>query len=328
MQDRLTRSTPANATICFAHAAYQLAEEFSARGREARVLVARSADELAAVIADAEVLCVSGLWQSQLLEHAPRLRLIQATSVGVDQFDLPALRARGIRLCNARGLNADAVAEHGMALMLSTARHLAAARDRQARRQWRGMIAERSLRERELRGSTLVVVGLGAIGSRLGVLASAFGMRVIGVRRDSARRDAVGVDRIVATEALHQVLPEADFVCLACPLTPATERLIDARALAAMKPSAWLVNVARGRVVDEAALVAALEHGAIAGAALDCAEHEPLPGASPLWAMDNVLVTPHSAGETRDFEARIIDQLLANLDHAAAGRALINEVGA
>jgi D-2-hydroxyacid dehydrogenase (NADP+) len=148
------------------------------------------------------------------------------------------------------------------------------------------------------------------------------------VRRDNTRNDAAGVDRVVATAALHQVLPEADFVCLACPLTPATERLIDARALAAMKRGAWLVNVARGRVVDEPALIAALERGQIAGAALDCAEQEPLPASSPLWAMENVLITPHSAGETRAFEARIIDQLLANLDHEAAGRALINQVGA
>lgn len=315
-------------TLCFAHAAYQLAEEFGTRARDAQVLVARTLDELAAAIDRAEVLCVSGLWRPELLARAPRLRMIQATSVGVDQFDLAALRARGVRLCNARGLNAEAVAEHGIALMLSVARHLTPARDRQRQGQWRPMIADRGRRERELRGATVLIVGLGAIGGRLAALAQAFGMRVIGVRRDTARGGLAGVDRLVATDALHEVLPEADFVCLTCPLTAATERLIDGRALAAMKPDAWVVNLARGRVVDEAALIGALERGAIGGAALDCTEQEPLPSASPLWRMDNVVITPHSAGETRDFEARIIDQLLANLDNEAAGRPLVNEVTA
>ena len=119
------------------------------------------------------------------------------------------------------------------------------------------------------------------------------------------------------------MLPQADFVALTCPLTPETENLIDARALAAMKPSAYLVNVARGRVVNEPALVEALEQKRIAGAALDCVWEEPLPATSPLWGVPNVLITPHTAGETRRYEDNVIDLLLENLERLWRGEAAL-----
>jgi phosphoglycerate dehydrogenase-like enzyme len=128
-------------------------------------------------------------------------------------------------------------------------------------------------------------------------------------------------------ERLRDLLPEADLVALACPLTPQTEGLIGAPALAAMKPSAFLINVARGRVVDEPALVAALAQKRIAGAAIDCTVEEPLPAASPLWALENVLITPHTAGETRRYEDNVIDLLLDNLDRLWRGEtALRNQI--
>jgi phosphoglycerate dehydrogenase-like enzyme len=143
-------------------------------------------------------------------------------------------------------------------------------------------------------------------------------MHVIATRRDPSRGGGAA-DEVVGDDGLLGLLPRADFVALTCPLTPGTENLIDARALAAMKPSAYLVNVARGRVVDEPALIEALGRQRIAGAALDCVWQEPLPATSPLWALPNVLITPHTAGETRRYEDGVIDLLLDNLERLWRG---------
>jgi phosphoglycerate dehydrogenase-like enzyme len=159
----------------------------------------------------------------------------------------------------------------------------------------------------------------------LASLARAFGLRVIAVKRRP--EPSAVADAAVASDRLGEVLPEADFVALTCPLTPETEGLIGAAELAAMKPSAYLINVARGRVVVEEALIAALRDGRIAGAGLDCFYEEPLPESSPFWDFANVLVTPHSAGETRRYESNVVDVLLENLDRLAAGKTeLMNQV--
>jgi D-2-hydroxyacid dehydrogenase (NADP+) len=306
-----------NLTICFAHVAYRLGERFAARNAGIRATEVRSLDDLTARIAEADVLVVSGLWRNELLARATKLRFIQSIGAGVDQFDRDALRTRGIRLASAQGVNERAVAEHAMALILALMRHLPAARDNQRRRHWRGMISDQAQREDELGGKTLLIVGLGRIGSRLAALARAFGLRVIATKRNPATGAA---DLVVADGRLAEVLPQADIVALTCPLTRQTEKLIGAAALAAMKPSAYLVNVARGRVVDEPALIAALEAGRIAGAALDCTVEEPLPDASPLWGFDNVLITPHTAGETRRYEDNVLDILLENLERLWRGQ--------
>ncbi len=269
-------------------------------------------------IAEADVLVVSGLWRHSLLERAPRLRLIQSIGAGVDQFPRDALAARGVRLASARGVNARAVSEHAMALILALARKLPEARDNQRQRAWRGMVGDPEAREDELGGKTLVVVGLGAIGTRLAALAKAFDMRVIGVRRNVAAGGGAA-DAVRALGELRSLLPEADVVALACPLTPETEKLIDTEALARMKPSAVLVNVARGRCVDEGALIAALATRRIAGAGIDVTVEEPLAPASPLWSMENVLLTPHTAGETRRYEDNVLAILMENLDRLWQG---------
>lgn len=169
---------------------------------------------------------------------------------------------------------------------------------------------------------TLLVVGLGRIGSRLATLARCFGMRVVATKRD-ASTGADAADAVFAQDRLIDVLPQADIVALTCPLTPQTERLIGAQALAAMKPSAILVNVARGRVVDEPALVAALADRRIAAAGIDCTVEEPLPAASPLWGLDNALITPHTAGETRRYEDNVIDLLLDNVERIWRGESTL-----
>jgi phosphoglycerate dehydrogenase-like enzyme len=313
-------------SICFAHVAYQMQARFDARGTGIRCFQVRSREQLAARVAEADVLSVSMMWGNELIARAPRLRLIQSISAGVDQYDRAALARAGIRLASAAGVNANAVAEHAMALILSLSRRLPEARDNQARRVWRGMISDPAQREAELAGRTLLIVGLGRIGSRLARLAKAFDMRVLATRRDPAA-GAGAVDAVGGMEALGTMLPEADYVALACPLTPQTERLMNAETLALMKPGAALVNVARGRCVDEPQLIAALGEGRIAAAALDCAAEEPLAESSPLWAMPNVLVTPHTAGETRAYEDNVIDILLDNIGRLWRGEAgLRNQV--
>jgi D-2-hydroxyacid dehydrogenase (NADP+) len=311
--------------IGFAHAAYRMGDRFVLRNAGLEWFEVRTLDELKARIANVEVLCISGLWRNELIAAAPRLAFIQSISAGTDQYSRDALRAAGIRLASAQGVNERAVAEHAIALILSMARRIPEARDNQAARKWRGAIGDLSQREDELGGKTLVIFGMGRIGARLATLAKAFDMRVIGVRQDPAKGGGMA-DEVVAEEALFDVLPQADFVVLTCPLTPRTENLIDAKALAAMKPSAYLVNVARGKVVNEAALLEALGEGRIAGAALDCVREEPLPASSPLWVTANVLITPHVAGETRRYEENVIDLLLENVGRLRRGEPLKNEV--
>jgi D-2-hydroxyacid dehydrogenase (NADP+) len=317
-QDRLT--------ICFAHSAYRLAERFALRATGISHVEVRSADELARHLPKADVLVVSGLWKNELAGIASKLKFIQSISAGTDQYDKVLLRQRGIRLASAAGVNAEAVAEHAMALMLALCRRLPEARDHQQARHWRGMISQIGAREDQLTGQTLLIVGMGRIGGRLARLAKAFDMRVIATKRDPTTGSA-GADAVFGHDRLHDVLGEADVVVLACPLTPETENLIDGAALAAMKPTAHLINVARGRVIDEAALIGALQQGRIGAAGLDVTREEPLPVTSPLWAMPQVLITPHSAGETQRYEDAVIDILLDNLARLWRGEAqLRNQV--
>ena len=311
--------------IGFAHGAYRMAERFHLRNTGIAHFEVRTAEDLARQFPEADVLVVSMMWKNELADIARRLRLIQSISAGTDQYDKQLLRDRGVRVASAAGVNAQAVAEHSMAMILALSRRLPEARDNQHARHWRGMIGEIARREFELAGKTLLVVGMGRIGSRLVRLAKAFDMRVIATKRDPST-GAEGADAVAGTDRLHEVLGEADIVALTCPLTPQTQNLIDAAALAAMKPGAHLVNVARGRVVDDPALIRALQEGRLAAAALDVTCEEPLPASSPLWTMPNVLITPHTAGETQAYEDNVIDILLENLDRLWRGAPLRNEV--
>jgi phosphoglycerate dehydrogenase-like enzyme len=313
---------PARPTLLFAHVAYRFGERYQARGGDLPFLEARSVEELEARIGEADVLLVSGFWRNHLAKPDGRLKFIQSISAGVDQYDRAALQAAGVRLASAQGANANAVSEHAIALILALARRIPEARDNQARKHWRGMIGDLSGREDELGGKTLLVVGIGRIGGRLARLAKAFGMNVVGLRRDPAN-GAEGADEIHGMEALHAQLPRADYVALCCALTEETRGLMDARAFAAMRRGAALVNVARGRVCDEAALVAALQSGQVGQAALDVTADEPLPEASPLWTMPNVLVTPHTGGETRRYEDNVLDLMEENLTRLRRGEAAL-----
>lgn len=305
-------------TICFAHVAYQLGARFAQRNTGIKHFQAWNRAELDKRIGDADVLVISGLWRNDLLDNAVKLGFIQSVGAGTDQFPREALSQRGIRLASARGVNARAVAEHAMSLILALSRKLPEARDNQAKRVWRGMIGDFAQREDELGGKTLIVVGLGGIGGRLAQLAKAFDMRVIGFRRDPAAGKG-HADSIHGLAELKPILPQADFVALTCPLTKETENLIDADALGRMKKSAFLVNVARGRCVDEVALVKALGDGRIRGAGIDVTAEEPLVASSPLWALPNAFITPHTGGETCKYEDNVLDILQENLDRLWRG---------
>lgn len=312
--------------VQFAHQSYHFDERFALRGSEFQHFQTWTPEETADRIRSANVLVLSGFWGPELLDRATRLRFIQVCAAGYERFDLAALAARGIRLANARGSNRYAVSEHAIAMILAFTRQLHIARDNQRQGCWRGMVSEPAEREDEVHGKTLLVYGLGTIGARVAALAKALGMEVIGVKREIGAHSG-DADEVVAPADFPAMLPRADFVVLTCPLTPQTEGLIGAAALAAMRPGAYLVNVARGGCVDQGALVAALRRGAIAGAALDTVQQEPLAADSPLWGMENVIITPHTAGETRRYEDNVLDILVENLDRLRRGETrLLNEI--
>src|SRR5713226_944874 len=276
-------------TICFAHAAYQMKARFDVRKTGLKSFQVWAYDDFQKRVGEADVVVVSGMWKNELIAAAARLKFIQSISSGMDQYSKEQLAAKSVRLCSAAGVNARAVAEHAIALILAVARRLPEARDNQHKKMWRGMLGDLSQREDELGGKTLLIVGMGRIGSHLAKLAKAFDMKVLGIRRDPAQ-GANGADSIHGMAELVKLVPQADVVALTCALTPETTGLMDAAAFAAMKPSSMFVNVARGKVADEGALIKTLQANKIWAAALDVTAEEPLPAASPLWSMPNVFI--------------------------------------
>jgi phosphoglycerate dehydrogenase-like enzyme len=276
-------------------------------------------------IADTDIYV--GFWaRPELFRQARKLRWVHATAAGVSQLLQPEFVESGAVLTNARGVNADPIGDHTLGVMLAFSRHLPSAWRYQRERRWaQQQIWDEKPRPGELAGQRLLLVGLGALGRAIAVRARAFGVKITALTRSG--RDPEGLsDEVLGPERLDDALAEADFVVLAAPETTETRRLIDARRLALMKPSAYLVNVARGTLVDEAALAEALRCGRLAGAALDVAEHEPLAPESPLWEMENVLITPHVANASERLWERQWAILKENLERWFAGRELINVV--
>lgn len=313
-------------TVQFAHKAYDFVDEFASRDTGIRHFQTFTPEETVARLGEADVLVLSGFWEDTFLALSPRLRYIQAISSGYNYIDIEAVKARSIYLCNAGGVNSNAVSEHAFALLLGFTRRLHLARDDQNQHHWRGMGKTKSDREDELPGKTMLIVGLGNIGARTAHLARAFGMKTIGIKRTIGGFEGL-VDEIYPTSELHQHLPRADVVVLTCPLTDETANLMDADAFSAMKPSAYLINVARGGCVDQTAMIAALEDKKLAGAGIDTFVVEPLPEGSPLWDMENVIITAHTGGETRQYEINVVDLLIENLGRLTKGDdGLINRI--
>jgi phosphoglycerate dehydrogenase-like enzyme len=288
----------------------------------ARFLHAEGEEAMVRLIPTAEVAFTSRLTE-RAFDAAAALRWVHSPAAGVGSMLFPAMQASRVVLSNSRGMNAVAVAEHALMLMLAALRRLPVALRAQSERRW---AAEGLLAAPTLRGRSLLIAGLGAIGRELARMTSALGMRVVGTRREIGEPLPDGVAEAYSPSALPALLPDADIVVVAAPLTAETRGLIGSAELARMKPSAWLVNVARGKLVDERALILALGRRAIAGAALDVFEHEPLPGASPLWSMPNVIVTPHVAGFRDDYWEAATGLFAANLRRYLDGEAVANIV--
>ncbi len=269
----------------------------------------------------------------RLLARAPSLRWVHSATAGVERVLTPASRARGLVITNARGVFSRPIAEYVMLMILSAARRLPQLLELQAERTWQPLEA------RELRDITVGIVGLGSIGRAVGALATAFGCRVMATRRRPeagvAGHDGAGdepflgslmLDRVLPPEQLPVLLAECDFVVLAAPLTDDTRGLVSDEAIARMKPGAWVINVARGELVDERALARALRNGRLGGAVLDTFIEEPLPPTSQLYDVPNLIITPHTSWSSARVLDRSMDLFCENLRRYADGRGLVNVV--
>jgi phosphoglycerate dehydrogenase-like enzyme len=271
--------------------------------------------------ADAEVI-QPGAWSDQLWKAAPNLKWVQSGGAGVEHYMTPDFIASPIMLTNAQGTYAIPIADHVMAFVLYFARRFDVLVRNQLRREWAdwGAVALD-----ELGGKTLGIVGLGGIGAEVARRAKAFDMRVIATRR-RPNTPCGHANEVRGVDGLHWLLQESDYVLLSLALTRETTGLIAEAELKSMKPTAYLMNVGRGGLVDEDALVRALREGEIAGAGLDVFAREPLPEDSPLWEMPNVMITPHDAGDSPRSHERLMDLFCENLRRYVAGEALLNVV--
>jgi phosphoglycerate dehydrogenase-like enzyme len=276
----------------------------------------------------------------RLLVRAPRLTWVHSATSGVEGALTPAARGRGIVVTNARGVFSRPIAEYVLMMILSVSRRLPQLLELQRERTWQ------PLEGAELRDVTVGIVGLGSIGRSVAALATAFGCRVVAVRRrsetgddaagtatsqtsadtDDAVTGPIRIDRVGGPETLPELLAESDFIVLAAPLTPETEDMINAETLAMVKPGAWLINVARGRLIDERALIRALRAGELGGAVLDTFRDEPLPPMSSFYDLPNVIVTPHTAWSSGRVLDRSVELFCDNLRRFAAGEPLLNVV--
>jgi phosphoglycerate dehydrogenase-like enzyme len=295
-----------------------LADEITDRFPRIDLTVAETPSESRARLPDAEVALGFSL-DAALLADDPNLGWFQVLSAGVDHLDLDAFEAAGVAVTNASGVHAEPIAEQVLGYLLTFERRLHRAARQRHRGVWEGYSAG------ELRGKTVCVAGLGAIGSRVAELCAALGCRVVGTKRDpETGPDAA--DEVHPPDALHGLLAEADHVVAACPLTDETADLFDAEAFTSMRSSATFVNVGRGGVHDESALVDALRGREIGGAALDVFEEEPLPPDSPLWDLSNVVVTPHMAGSTPRYWERAAALFAENYRAYRADGTLTNRI--
>jgi phosphoglycerate dehydrogenase-like enzyme len=283
-----------------------------------RVVITDDHDEQLSVLDDVVVAA-----REVAVEHlvaAPRLRWYHRWYAGVEDLaEIEDLRRKGVVITNARGVHAEPMAEQVFAMLLAFARRLHTSIRNQQFAQWKRLSSHEL---DELAGKTLLVVGFGAIGKRVAEIGRAFRMEVIGVSRTSTLPGL----RCVTIDQLAEVLPEADVVVCVLPLTPLTRKVFNASMFAAMKPGSWFVNVGRGGLVDHDALVQALRSGQIGAAGLDVTDPEPLPESSPLWSMDNVIISPHVGGFTPHYNDRAWPIFLDNLQRFHRNEELKNVV--
>ena len=302
-----------------------MAEAIHKRWPEMRVLHLPNYDHLAKELPDADIFVGYSLRPEQLKE-AKKLKWIHSTAAGVAQLMYSELRDSGIMVTNPSGIFSVPMAEHTMGLLLALARNLPDSVRGQDRARWAQQeIWDQPQHLTELNGKVLLIVGYGSIGREVGKRAKAFDMRVWGMTRSGMGEQAY-VENIFAVSQLAEALPDADYVMICAPETAETKDLIGAAEIAKMKRGARLINVARGSLLDETALVQALESGALGGAALDVAQTEPLPAESPLWKAPNLFITPHTSGVSDRLWDRQTAILIDLLERWFAGQDLFNQV--
>lgn len=275
-----------------------------------RVVVTRDRAEIEALLPEIEV--AAAYFPRDLLLKAPNLKWFQQWAAGTDWLlKHPEFNNRKFEITNASGVHAVQITEHIIGVLLAFARRLPQAFKAQGEKQWKPSRGEEVF---ELYGKRMLLVGVGAIGARTAQIADALGIKVTGIRRDPSK-SVPGVESMHAPDELRDLLPTADFLVLTAPLTEESRGMFGEAEFKLMKPSAYLVNIGRGGTIVESELIKALRSGLIAGAALDVFEQEPLPDGSPLWEMENVIVTAHYSGASPEYDRRAVELLLTNMKH-------------
>jgi phosphoglycerate dehydrogenase-like enzyme len=296
-----------------------------ARWPEMRVVHLPDYDRLPQELPDTDIFIGYSL-RAEQLTHAKKLKWIHSTAAGVAQLMYPELRDSGIVVTNPSGVFSPPMAEHTMGLLLALARNFPDSTRHQERSHWGQQdIWDKPQRLTELSGRVLLIIGFGSIGRELAKRASTFDMRVWGLTR-SGRGDSTHAEKLLSASQLEEALPHADYVVIAAPETTETRHLIGAAQIARMKPGARLVNVGRGSLLDEAALIRALESGALGGAALDVTSVEPLPAESPLWKAPNLFITPHTSAVSDRLWQRETALLMDLLERWFDGREMFNQI--
>jgi phosphoglycerate dehydrogenase-like enzyme len=308
---------------------YQFSAEAQERLREAagtEVICVKSADDFMHHLPEAEVVC-SYRMPREWRAHTARLRWLQGSGAGIDGLAPTGVldAGSGIIVTTANGIHGTTISEYVLCSMLMFNRNWPEMVRLQDQHVWPRSAGWYHLSGRELDGQTISIIGLGSIGRNIARLARAFGMYVLATRRSTQLGESdPDVDELHPMDHLHEVLRRSDYIVLAVPLTKQTEHLIGEAELRVMKPAAYLVNIARGRVIDEAALIQALREHWIAGAGLDVATQEPLPEDSPLYTLPNVILTPHISGVSEHYGERLAALFADNLRRYRTGQPLRN----
>jgi phosphoglycerate dehydrogenase-like enzyme len=302
-----------------------MAEAIRTRWPEMRLVHLPDYDKLPEELPDTDIFVGYSLRAKQL-KDAKKLKWIHSTAAGVAQLMYPELRESGLLVTNPSGIFSVPMAEHTMGLLVALARNFPDSVRQQEAKHWSQQeLWDKPQHLTELNGQVLLIVGYGSIGREVAKRAKAFEMRVWGVTR-SGEGESAYAEKIFPASRLHEALPAADYVLIAAPETAETKHLIGAAEIARMKRGARLINVGRGSLLDEAALIRALESGALGGAALDVAETEPLPSESPLWTAPNLMITPHTSGVSDRLWVRQTEILVELLERWFDGREMFNRV--
>lgn len=316
---------PSSARIQYADVPAWVEVSLRDRFPQVDVEVVRDPEIVSRRMEDCEIL-VSWTLPPEQFARCRKLRWIHSPAAGVRQLWVPGLAESDVIVTNAKTVHAIPVAEHAVALLLALARRLPDSFRYQAERRWgQAESWQPGSIPTEVNEKTLGLLGLGAIGKEIAVRARSLGMRVLAVKRDPSE-GAEFADRLWPPEQLSEMLSEADFLVLAAPDTPETRQRIGARELACLRSTAYVINIARGVLIDTNALADALESNAISGAALDVTHPEPLPPEHRLWTAPNLLITPHLAGATDRYWQRQADLFMENLRRYLAGETLLNLV--